>query len=182
MIVIFSGSSGVGKNTVINELIKDEVGILMPTFTSRQPRNGETEGVPYYFVSQSKFKQMINRDEFYEYEFIHGKNYYGTHKTTIDRLSQEGSVLLKDIDVLGAMNLQKLLKNKIKVLTIYLHIDKNTLIERLRGRGETDIEDRLKRFDFEFSFSDKYNIVIENIDLAKTVEICKKVIEEYKNV
>jgi len=182
MIVIFSGSSGVGKNTVINELIKHNIGTLMPTFTSREPRIGETDGTPYYFVSQSKFQQMIAKNEFYEYEFIHGKNYYGTHKATIEKLSRSGAVLLKDIDVLGAMNLKKLLENKIKVLTIYLHIDKQTLIERLTGRGETDIEGRLKRFDFEFSYSNQYDIVIENVSLQKTVEICKKVIEEHKNV
>ena len=177
MIVIFSGSSGVGKNTVINELIAKGIGTLMPTFTTRAIRVGEKEGAPYYFVDKEKFESMIEKGEFYEYEFVHNKNYYGTHKKTVEKFSKEGGVLLKDIDVLGALNLKKVLDKDIKLFTIYLDIDKQTLKDRLVGRGETDIENRLARFDFELSYAKHYDLVINNVDLIETVNKCIEAIE-----
>jgi len=181
MIVIFSGSSGVGKNTVINELLKNNSDYsLMPTFTTRSPREGEVEGNPYFFVSNEKFEKMIKKNKFYEYESIHGKYYYGTPKKIVDKTKKTKQVFLKDIDVLGAINLKKLLKDKLNIITIYLHIDKETLKNRLEGRGEKDIVKRLERFDFEFSHSDKYDYFIENVSLDETVKQCKEIIEKSK--
>ena len=182
MIVIFSGSSGVGKNTVINELIKDGVGRLMPTYTTRRPREGEKEGFPYYYVTKEEFEAMLAKDEFYEHELVHGQNYYGAHKSVVGDIINDGGVFMKDIDVLGAMNLKETLSDKVKILTIYLHIDKDVLIQRLQGRGETDIDARLKRFDFEHSFIDKYDVAIENVSLEETVKLCKKLIEQHKGL
>jgi len=178
MIVIFSGSSGVGKNTVINELLKQSVDYsLMPTFTTRSPRAGEKEGNPYFFVANEKFEAMIKKDEFYEYELIHGEKYYGTPKSMVDKAAKLKKVFLKDIDVFGAINLKNLLKDKINIITIYLHIDKETLRKRLEGRGEKDIVKRLERFDLEFFYSGKYDYFIENVNLDDTVAKCKEIIE-----
>lgn len=179
MIIIFSGSSGVGKNTVINELIAQNPNLsLMPTYTTRAKRDGETDGVPYFFVSTAEFKELLAQDGFYEHELIHKTNYYGTPKKVVDDIASQNKVCLKDIDVLGAMNLKQLLKDKIKVVTIYLYIDKQTLTQRLEGRGEKEIDTRLSRFDFELTFKDKYDYTIENIDLDNTVSICLDIIKK----
>ena len=80
MLVILSGVSGSGKDTIKNELIKrmDDV-ISLPSYTSRNPRPGEQEGVQYHFISKSEFEERIQNNEFYEYD-LHHDNYYGTSR------------------------------------------------------------------------------------------------------
>ena len=80
MLVILSGVSGAGKDTIKKELIKRmEDLITLPSFTSRNPREGEEEGVQYHFITKSEFEEKIKNDEFYEYD-VHHENYYGTSK------------------------------------------------------------------------------------------------------
>lgn len=80
MLVILSGSSGVGKNTVINKILEENSNIeLMPTMTTREMRDGEEPGKPYAFVSKEEFEQMIENGELLEYQIVHGF-YYGTPK------------------------------------------------------------------------------------------------------
>jgi len=177
MIVVFSGSSGVGKNTVINELLNQNVNLtLMPTCTTRAMRLGEVEGKPYFFISVDEFKSMIQADQFYEYEVVHEVNYYGTPKNIVDTMVKDNRVCLKDIDVLGSMNLREVLKDTLKVLTIYLDIDRDTLVDRLNGRGEVDIERRLERYDFEKSFAPRYDYIITNVTLEETTMFCQNII------
>ena len=80
MLVILSGVSGAGKDTIKKELIKREENIVtIPSFTDRTMREGEVDGVPYHFVSTQEFERMINDDELYEYN-VHHEHYYGTSK------------------------------------------------------------------------------------------------------
>ena len=155
MIVIFSGPSGAGKSTVIKELISSaNEYALMPTVTTRSPRAGETEGDPYHFVSKAQFDEMIKRDEFYEYQGVH-TNYYGTSKSILKNSLATGKILLKDIDVLGTMALKDCLADVTDIFTIFLTIDKQTLLERLKGRNETDeeIAVRLSRYEKEAQYA-----------------------------
>ena len=79
MLVILSGVSGAGKDTVKKELMnKMEDVITLPSYTSREPRNGEQEGVEYHFISKDEFKDRIEKNEFYEYD-VHHENYYGPY-------------------------------------------------------------------------------------------------------
>ena len=84
MLVIFSGGSGVGKNTVISELIKTGDFALLPTYTTREKRPNETEGDPYCFLSEEEFKNKIAENELYEYQNVHG-HYYGTSKLLLKK-------------------------------------------------------------------------------------------------
>ena len=134
MLVILSGVSGAGKDTIKKELIKREENIVtIPSFTDRPMRAGETDGVPYHFVSTEEFERMINDDELYEYN-VHHEHYYGTSKKVFNEKVKEGKIIVKDIDVNGTENLVKLLEKDMKVVTIFLRVPKEELRERLENR------------------------------------------------
>ena len=176
----FSGGSGVGKNTVISELLKKGGFALMPTYTTRDKRPMESEGNPYCFLTESEFKQKIDENELYEYENVHG-HYYGTSKLLLKKQLSLGKILLKDIDVLGTQNLVKSIGKDVKIITLFLKVDsKDVLVKRLTERKETEIEKRLARYDMEMSFCDKYDYVITNNDLFETKDIVLEIINAEK--
>ena len=177
MLVIFSGGSGVGKNTVIAELLKVGGFALLPTYTTREKRPTESEGNPYCFLTEAEFKQKIEENELYEHEIVHG-HYYGTSKRLLKEKLALGKILLKDIDVLGTQNLVKNIGNDVRIITLFLKVDsKDVLVKRLTERKETEIEKRLERYDMEMSYSDKYDYIITNNDLEETKELVLDIIE-----
>ena len=180
MLVLLSGVSGAGKDTIKKELIKRmENVITMPSYTDRSPRPGEEDGGVYNFVTTEEFEQKIREDEFYEYS-VHHEHYYGTSKKILNENIKKGKIIVKDIE-----NLVKLLKDDVKIVTIFLRVPKDELRRRLEHRIEKasikEIELRLNRFDFEESKIGIYDYVIKNDDLEKTVQIIMTIIEnEYK--
>ncbi len=181
MLVILSGVSGAGKDTIKKELIKrmDNV-ISLPSFTSREPREGEEEGVQYHFITRDEFMKKIAQDEFYEYD-IHHNNYYGTSKKLMNEKIQSGKIIVKDIEVNGTENLIKLLANETKLVPIFLKVDREELKRRLINRGDNlspeEMELRLGRLDYEESKIGLYDYVIKNDDLEKTVQIIMTIIK-----
>ena len=181
MLVILSGVSGAGKDTIKKELIKrmDNV-ISLPSFTSREPREGEEEGVQYHFITREEFMNKIAQDEFYEYD-IHHNNYYGTSKKLMNEKIQSGKIIVKDIEVNGTENLIRLLANETKLVPIFLKVDREELKRRLINRGDNlspeEMELRLGRLDYEESKIWLYDYVIKNDDLEKTVQIIMTIIE-----
>ena len=186
MLVILSGVSGAGKDTIKKELIKrmDNV-ISLPSFTSRQPREGEEEGVQYHFITREEFLEKINNDEFYEYD-LHHNNYYGTSRKLMNEKIQSGKIIVKDIEVNGTENLLQLLKDETKIVPIFLKVEREELKRRLIARGDSltdeEIELRLSRLDYEESKMNLYDYVIKNNDLEKTVQIIMTIIENEKRL
>lgn len=109
MLVILSGVSGAGKDTIKKELIKrmDNVESL-PSYTSRPKREGDIEGQTYYFVSKPEFEEKIKQDEFYEFN-VHHNHYYGTSKKLMNQKIDNGKIIVKDIDVNGTENLLRVI-------------------------------------------------------------------------
>lgn len=177
MLVIFSGGSGVGKNTVIEMLLKDSNNFaLLPTFTTRECRPTESNGNPYYFISNDEFNKKLAEGEFYEHQNVHGYQ-YGTSKNLLKECLRTGKILLKDIDVLGTQNLVKTIGNDIHILTIFLRVkSKDVLIERLKLRHEPNIEKRLSRYEMEQTYQDDYNYIVTNNNLDETVSISRDII------
>ncbi len=180
MLVILSGVSGAGKDTIKKELMKrlDNV-VSLPSITSREPRNGEQEGVQYHFVSKEEFEQKIKNGELYEYDLHHG-NYYGTSKKILNEKMKSGKIIVKDIEVNGTENLIKLLKNDIKIVSIFLKVDAKELRRRLEERGDTseeDIQIRLGRLEYEESKISAYDYVVKNDDLEKTIQVIMIIIQ-----
>ena len=183
MFVILSGCSAVGKNTVMNVLLQEKGSryVLMPTYTTRDMRPGEREGFPYHYLTKEQFQEKIDSGELYEYEFIH-TNFYGSSRVLLAEAAKSGKTIVKDIDVKGALNLGRILKDEMKVVTVFLYADKEVLIDRLRGRGDKmeDIEIRLQRYEEEMSYLPQYDYAIENLDLAETVRKVKNIVRVEK--
>ncbi len=181
MLVLLSGVSGAGKDTIKKELLKrmDNV-TTMPSYTDRLPRPGEVDGQIYNFVTTEEFEQKIKEGEFYEYS-VHHEHYYGTSKKVLNEKIKDGKIIVKDIEVNGTENLLKLLKDDIKIVTIFLRVPKDELRRRLENREEKasikEIELRLNRFDYEESKIGMYDYVIKNDDLEKTVQIIMTIIK-----
>lgn len=181
MLVILSGVSGAGKDTIKKEIIKrmDNV-ISLPSFTSRDPRNGEEEGVQYHFITKEEFIERIKNEEFYEYD-LHHNNYYGTSRKLMNEKIASGKIIIKDIEVNGTENLLKKLHNETKLVPIFLKVDREELKRRLINRGdnlsEEEMELRLGRLEYEESKIGLYDYVIKNDDLEKTVQIIMTIIE-----
>ena len=185
MLVLLSGVSGAGKDTIKKELIKRMNNVVsMPSYTDRQPREGEVNGEIYNFITTEEFERRIKENEFYEYS-VHHEHYYGTSKKILNEATQSGKIIVKDIEVNGTENLLKLFKDNMDMVTIFLRVPKDELRRRLEHRIEKaslkEIELRLNRFDYEESKIGIYDYVIKNDDLEKTVQIIMTIIEnEYK--
>ena len=186
MLVILSGVSGAGKDTIKKELIKRMENVIsLPSFTSRGPRPGEKEGIQYHFITKEEFKEKIINGEFYEYD-LHHENYYGTSRKLMNEKIQSGKIIVKDIEVNGTENLIKTLGNETKLVTIFLKVDKEEFKNRLINRGdnlsESDMQLRLDRLEYEESKIKLYDYVIKNDDLEKTVQIIMTIIKNEERI
>lgn len=181
MLVILSGVSGAGKDTIKKELIQrmDNVESL-PSYTSRSIRPGDIDGQTYHHVTKEEFERMIAEGDFYEYN-VHHENYYGTSRKLLNEKINSGKIIVKDLDVNGTENLKELLDEDTKVVTIFLRVPKEELKRRLENRVDkptpAEIMLRLNRFSYEESRIDLYDYVLKNDELEKTVQIIMKIIE-----
>lgn len=178
MFIAMSGISASGKNTVMKKLIerrKNTFVLERSSCTTRPPRESDGEFQTYLYMSPAEFEKGISEGKFIEYELVHG-NYYGTVKAAFEEVvAHPERDYIRDIDVKGTENIKKYLAGKAKVVTIFLDAPDDVLAERLRARGESPekIELRLSRGVLERSYKGKYDLVVENIDLEKTLaEIC----------
>ena len=186
MLVLLSGVSGAGKDTIKKELIKRmENVVTLPSYTDRDARPGEIDGEVYNFVSTQEFEEMIKNGELYEYD-IHHEHYYGTSRKLLNQKIASGKIIVKDMDVNGTENLIEILKKDTKVVTIFLRVPKEELRRRLEERQDNsspkEITLRLNRFDYEESKIGIYDYVLKNNDLEKTVQIIMTIIENEKKL
>ena len=181
-LIVLSGFSGSGKGTVVNELLNkyDDYAISVSA-TTRKPREGEIEGVHYFFKTVEEFEEMIDRDEFIE-NAVFVNNHYGTPKEFVEKKLDEGINVILEIEVVGALNIKKKLPD-----TLMVYIIPPTAYElkrRLVSRGtETEdvVNNRLKRAVEEIDFIKSYDYVIINDELNECVEKINEIIhsEEY---
>lgn len=186
MLVLLSGVSGAGKDTIKKQLIERMENVeSLPSYTDRLPRNNDIPGVTYNFVNTEEFERMIKDGELYEYS-VHHEHYYGTSKKLLNDKINNGKIIVKDIEVNGVENLLKLLKDDVKIVTIFLRVPKEQLRKRLENRIDKpslkEIQLRLNRFDYEESKIGMYDYIIKNNDLEKTVQIIMKIIGEEYNI
>ena len=131
MLVLLSGVSGAGKDTIKRELIKRNTNITsLPSYTDREPREGEVNGEIYNFISTQEFEELIKNGDLYEYD-VHHDHYYGTSKHLLNERLESGKIIVKDIDVNGTENLVKLLGKDTRIVTIFLRVPKEELHRRL---------------------------------------------------
>ena len=182
MLVILSGVAGAGKDTIKNKLIeKNSNYTTLPSYTSRNPRATDIPNVTYNFVTKEQSEEMINNNELYEYS-LHHNNYYGTSKKLLQEKLNEGKIIIKDIDVNGTEDLINLLKNEVKILTIFLKVSKEELLNRLNNRNDhlsqEEIKMRLSRLEYEESKIPLYDYVIDNNNLDETIIKIEEIINK----
>ena len=186
MLVLLSGVSGAGKDTIKKQLITRMENVeSLPSYTDRAPRANDTPGVTYNFVSTAEFERMIKDGELYEYS-VHHEHYYGTSKKLLNDKINNGKIIVKDIEVNGVENLLRILKNDVKIVTIFLRVPKEELQKRLESREDKpslkEIQLRLNRFDYEESKIGMYDYIIKNNNLEKTVQIIMTIINNEYNL
>jgi guanylate kinase len=186
MLVLLSGVSGAGKDTIKKELIRRNEKITsLPSYTDREPREGEVNGEIYNFITTAEFEELIKNGDLYEYD-VHHNHYYGTSRKLLNEKLQSGKIIVKDIDVNGTENLVKLLGQDTRIITIFLRVPKKELHRRLLGRNPDanpkEIQIRLNRFDYEESKIGIYDYVIKNNDLEKTIQIITTIIENEEKI
>ena len=171
-ILIISGPSGSGKSTLLNRLLKEESDLYFSiSSTTRAPRQGETEGVNYYFISEDEFKKGIDADEFLEWACVHG-NYYGTSLKPVLKALEEGKIAIFDIDVQG-FNIAKSKFAKNITSVFITTASKNELKSRLQNRGTDSaetIEKRLINAVGEMEHILEYDYFLINDDLQNCYE------------
>ena len=167
--ITISAPSGSGKTTLCKAIQKMKPEIKWSiSYTTRTKRNIEKDGVDYHFISLSKFKNLMRKDYFIEWESVHGF-YYGTAKKTLDDAVENCRILLMELDVKGSMKIMKLFPDKTFSIFI-MPPSLEHLRKRLENRGTDSkdrIEIRLKRFTKEIGFKDKFDHVIVNKNLKK---------------
>ena len=179
-LVIFSAPSGSGKSTIINYLLTQNLNLHFSiSATSRSPRGNEKDGVEYYFLTPEQFRAKINEGEFLEYEEVYTDKFYGTLKSEVERILNEGNNVVCDVDVVGGCNIKNYYGDK--ALSIFIQPPSiEALRDRLVGRGTDSmdvIENRLTKASFEMSFASKFDKVIinDNLENAKkeTLQVIK---------
>lgn len=176
-----SGPSGVGKGTLVAELRRRVPSLgLTVSATTRQPREGEIDGVSYYFLTEEEFERRVEAGEFLEWANVHGHR-YGTLRSEAERLLAEGRSVVLEIDVQGGLNVRRVRPDT--VLVFIEPPSAEELERRLRGRGTEDeatIRLRLSNAASELEVSAKYDERIVNDDLDRAVGELADLIDTYE--
>lgn len=181
LLVIISSPSGGGKTTIIKELLKapELNAVYSVSVTTRSPREGEINGVDYWFVSREEFETMLNRNELLEYEQVHDQ-YYGTPAKFIKDWLEQGRVVFLDVDVYGAFTFKKAFADE-AVLIFLKPPDLPSLKKRLYNRSTesaAQIDKRMQRVALEIKEGKKFEFIIINDTISDTVIKIKNIIRK----
>lgn len=177
-IIVISGPSGSGKNTVYDGLAKRSDDIVQTvSATTRSPRSNEKNGIDYYFMSEEDFLNKVNNDDFVEY-VKYGTNYYGTLKSEVNRLLNEGKKVILVIEVNGALRIKKTFPDAITIFLLPPSVEelKRRIVERGEN-SESEISSRLSIAENELKLKDKYDYRVINDNLDNCINTIYDIIE-----
>jgi guanylate kinase len=182
--LIFSAPSGSGKTTIVRHLLANNSDLGFSISASTRDKRGRTEshGKDYYFLTPDEFKKKIDEDAFIEWEEVYEGNFYGTLKSEIERIWNEGKNVIFDVDVQGGLNLKKYFGDR--ALGVFVKVPSvEVLTERLRDRGtESDesLSRRLFKANFEMSFANKFDVVLVNEELQHSLNEAQSLYDKFK--
>jgi len=172
-LVIISGPSGSGKTTICNQLMNNSRIRRSISYTTREPREGEKEGIDYHFTKKNEFEKLIDEDKLVEYAEYCG-SLYGTPVEPIKEAIKNGKLFILTIDVKGALQVMKKIS---EVTSIFIMPpDDETLRQRLRERltdSDVDIRKRIEMANEELKYSEHYDFCVVNDQLDDTVKKIK---------
>lgn len=185
-LIVLSAPSGTGKTSICRKLLdRNKDWIFSVSSTTREPREGEIEGVDYIFIDNTKFEHQVNFGDFIEWEWVHG-NKYGTLLSQLEDALDNGKIMLLDLDVKGGVSIM----NEFEEDTLMIFIEppgdnlaemKEVLEERLSQRANTPItliKKRLKRLELELEHKEHFEHSFINYDLDETTDEIENIIKE----
>ena len=181
-VVIFSAPSGSGKTTLVKHCLE-----VFPSLefsisaTTREPRGSEEHGKDYYFFSPEEFRQKISEDAFVEYEEVYADKFYGTLKSEIERIWDSQKVVIFDVDVVGGLNLKKILGEK--AMSIFIAPPSVDELEKRLINRDTDSEETIKmrvnKAQQELEYKNQFDEVLVNDDLDKAKHEIEKLVQNF---
>jgi guanylate kinase len=170
-VFIISAPSGSGKSTLVRGLMERDPKLLFSvSYTTREPRGAEIPGESYHFITREAFEERVARGEFLEWAEVFG-NYYGTHRSVLDRALAESRDVVLDIDVQGARQLKEAIPDAVSIFV--LAPSREVLEKRLKSRSEDSegvIQKRLRKAAEEIQNYTSYDYVLVNDDLARSTQ------------
>ncbi len=182
-LIIFSAPSGSGKTTIVHHLLATNTNLGFSISACTRDRRGRSEqnGKDYHFLTPDEFKQKIDNNEFVEWEEVYTGAFYGTLKSEIQRLWDEGKHVLFDVDVKGGLELKKYYGDR--ALAVFVKVpDEQTLVERLKGRGTETVDSlskRLFKVHFEMSFQDQFDVILVNDQLDESLAKAQTLVDNF---
>lgn len=174
LLLVVSGPSGVGKTTIVHEVIRRLGGEFSVSATTRARTERERDGVDYHFVDQPTFQKWIDAGRFLEYAQVFGRSWYGTLQDQVEHALAEGKLIVLDIDVQGAKSVKQKMPGAFTVFV--MPPDEDTLLRRLHARGREDeaaIQRRFAEAKTEIDFartSGVYDAFVVNDDLEIAID------------
>jgi len=183
-LLIFSAPSGAGKSTIVQHLLKLDLGLAFSiSATSRQPRNDERHGREYYFMTPEEFRSKIDNHDFIEWEEVYPGHYYGTLHSELERIWDQGNHALFDIDVQGGLNLKKEFGEK--ALAVFVMPPSLQVLEdRLRNRATEEVDflqKRIKKAESEMQYAPRFDRVLVNDQLSRTLKEAEYMVRNFLN-
>ena len=181
-LIIFSAPSGSGKTTIVKQLLANNpnLGFSISACTRDKRGRAETDGQDYYFLTPDEFRQKINEDAFVEWEEVYPGTYYGTLESEIERIWASGKHVIFDVDVKGGLALKNYYQER--ALAVFVKVPSLEVLEaRLRTRGtetEESLSKRINKMKFEWSFQDKFDVILLNDQLDDAVLEAQRLFDE----
>lgn len=183
--IIFSAPSGSGKTTIVKHLLatNPKLGFSISACTRDKRGRNEENGKDYYFLTPEDFKRKIDNDEFIEWEEVYAGNFYGTLKSEVERIWQEGRHVIFDVDVKGGLHLKEYFGDK--ALAVFVKVPSiDELKERLMDRQtetENSLSQRIFKAKFEMTFEDKFDVTLINEDLEESLRKAEELVNNFIN-
>lgn len=181
-LIIFSAPSGAGKTTIVHHLLSKKFGLQFSiSATTREKRKGEIDGKDYYYFSVENFKAKIENKSFVEWEEVYTDNFYGTLRSEVERIWEEGNDVIFDVDVDGALNLKHAFGDKALAVFV-MPPSLEELRKRLEGRDtETDesIKRRMKKAPAEIEKSVDFDKLILNAELNDAFKKAENMVRDF---